>query len=223
MNKIISAALAAIFLLTTNAKAQERPATIPANNYQIGIHPVYNLANGLRIDIDRRLRNPRNWLSLGLVGYWAFEGSETTIFPLLAFSEAKSVSGAGAVFSFKHFLGTGRQICFIEAGVSAHYFDIRYNGWGFKSFEEDKLNYYEWYYDEISHSFPKVGSHLLFGVQLPSRSRVFVDGAIGIGYSHSFYNPELFLPNAYSVLYGLSRRGFYPTGEFRLGIRLGKL
>ncbi|MDR2498151.1 MAG: hypothetical protein LBD28_01785 [Tannerellaceae bacterium] len=222
MNKKIIVFLAITFL-TINATAQERSAVIPNNNYQIGIHPVYNLVNGMRIDIDRRLSNPYNWLSLGIVGYWAFEGSETTIFPLLAFSEAKSVSGAGAILSFKHFFGRGRQMFFLEAGASAHYYDIRYDGWGFLSFQEDNLTYYEWHYDEIAHQFPKVGGHLLFGIQLPSRSRVFVDGALGLGYNHSFYDPELFMPENYRVLYGLSRRGLYFTGEFRLGIRLGRL
>ena len=143
MNKKITVAFVAAFAAAflTNAKAQEQEPEqswkkpLPANLYQIGIHPIYHFVNGLRIDLDRRLSNQSDWLSLGLEGYWAFEGSETTIFPLMISSDIKSIKGIGATLSFKHFFGRQRQILFVKAGLSGEYFDIRYNAWTFLKFQ----------------------------------------------------------------------------------------
>jgi hypothetical protein len=222
--KLLSAPLAILLILSApkTSSAQELPA--PAYRYKIAVHPTYTLLNGLRIDLEQRLGKTDNWLSLGLAGYWDFQGSITNIASVISISETTAMGGAGATLSFKRVFGPRRKIMYISTGLSAHYFDIRYDGWGgFASFVEDGLTFYEWTLGRVAHRFPKLGAHVLFGLRLPTHSRVFVDGGIGLGYSYSFYNPDLFLPEAYRILYGLGRRGLYPTGEFRVGLRLGKL
>ena len=220
--KITSAVIGALLLSAVPAAAQE--TTSPANRYQIGFHPTYTLLNGLRIDLEQRLGKTDNWLSLGLAGYWNFQGSITNLTSIMSIGETTTIGGLGATLSFKHFFGPRRKIMYLSTGLSGQYYDIRYDSWGsITGFVEDGLTFYELTSGRISHSIPKIGAHVLFGLRLPTHSRVFVDGGLGLGYSYSFHNPDLFLPDTYRILYGLNRRGLYPTGEFRIGLRLGKL
>ncbi|MDR0538572.1 MAG: hypothetical protein LBH04_11125 [Tannerellaceae bacterium] len=223
--KILSLFFTVLVLVPSLSSAQEE--RIPKNEYQIATHPTYPFIDGLRVDVEKRLKNPGNWLMLGLAWHSYYSSYSGGVYwPYLwDISGHHRLSGGMAELTFKHFVGYPRtRFFFLAAGASFSYFVVEYDELNYIPYEEDGLRYFELGEVEIRHNIPKLGGHVSLGFQAPTRSRVFVDGSIGLGYGYSFYDAKKYIPGgSFGFSHGLSRRGFYPTGTFRIGVRLGRL
>jgi hypothetical protein len=226
LTRIIPALLLIPTLLThphTHAQATE-------NKYQIAIHPTYAAITAIRIDIERKMSLPNNWLTLGIAGYAGSQQTDETLGLPIDYLDPDAnrwqpILGGSAELSLKQFIDYPRQKwLFMSVGISTAYYTYRHAASNYIPFMEDGLQYYESGRTWHRHHVPKMGGHISIGVQFPSRSRVFVDGSLGLGYNYSFYDKDDYTPTGYyDYVYGLSRRGLYPTGTFRIGVRLGKL
>ena len=219
--KIIAiAALLIVLANTRHAVAQEADSKL--YNYSIGVQPLYFLNGGMRIDLEKRL-NDRQILQVGAIGYLLPERDDSGYWDSLlldGYASVNKLTGAGLALDHKWFLFPRVSFMYLSAGVSYNYYNMKYNGTKHVSYMEDGLTFYETRYGEITQVFNKIGGNTCFGIQTPLRRPFYVDGYVGLGYSHSFYDENKLYFNA--NMFNVGYRGITFVMGARVGYRFGR-
>lgn len=204
--------------------AQEKEKKDVLYNYSIAVQPLYLVNGGLRIDFEKRLKDPRHMLQVSAIGYIhprrddPYEHWESLLID--DYYDVNKLMGAGLAVDHKWFLFPKARFLYLSAGVSYTYFDVRYNGFKNISFVEDGLTFYETRYMELKQTFNKVGGNVCFGLQTAPRRPFFIDGYVGFGYSYSFYDEKKFFIE--DNMFNIGYRGLTFTTGIRIGYRFGK-
>ncbi|MDR1558038.1 MAG: hypothetical protein LBS88_13565 [Tannerellaceae bacterium] len=216
-----------IFLLLFTAclfvfpEAEAQNETRKTFGNSLAVQPLYWLNNGFRIDYERRLKNPSQWLQVSAIGYYV--ENESNPWDVWTFSDFSfnEVWGAGLEVNYKWF-PFRRQRVYVSGGLSASHFNMEYDevGYRYTSYQIDGLTYYEsqWENYQVSQRFNRIGTNLCTGIQNRPTRRFLIDGYVGIGFMYSFYDPDKYHPDNY--LNSLSYRGLTLTAGFRIGFRL---
>jgi hypothetical protein len=200
-----------------SVKAQdETPETF---KHTLAIQPLYWVNNGLRIDYDKQLHNPRSWLQISAIGYHA-DKNDFWI-PWMPDQTFNRAWGAGLEVNYKWFV-SGRQRLYLSGGLAAAHFNVSHNKtlMQYIGYEEDNLTYYEphWIKYETSLYFNRLGTNFSIGIQNRPTRRFLLDCYAGIGHVHTFYNRLESYPDNY---YGsLTYQGLTLTLGLRIGFRL---
>jgi hypothetical protein len=184
----------------------------------ISVQPLYVFNQGVRIDYERQLHNPYHWLQVSTKGYFMNDKYDQGLMTLLFDDDRiEKLKGAGAELNYKYFF-LKKRILYVSAGVSYSYFHTQQYDSYFTDFHEDGLTFYRSEYSMQTQEFNKMGFNTCFGVQSSPRKRFFVDGYVGFGYSHSFYDKNKYYPDTDNIN-GLSYSGPTFTTGLRIGIR----
>lgn len=193
-------------------------------NYSIGVQPLYLVNSGIRIDLEKRLKNPRHIEQISFIGYLLPKKKEPyTYWEALLVDDSyqvKKLMGAGLALDHKWFPFPKADFIYLSGNLTYHYFDVRYDGYRYISYEEDDMTFYEPRFQEIKQVFNKIGANACFGLQSAPHRPFFVDGYIGVGYSHSFYDEDKYHINSHMFTVGY-RGATFVTG-LRVGYRFGK-
>lgn len=213
-NIIAIAAMLIMLVVAQGAYAQESRKEL--YNYSIGFQPLYLANGGLRVDFEKRLSDKR-LLQVGAIGYLLPDREYDYWDTLLLDShrDIRKMTGAGLALDHKWFPFQKANFLYFSVGASYNYYNVKYNGLDYTSYEEDGLRYYEPYYGKITQDIHKVGGNACFGIQSSVRKPFVVDGYVGWGYSHSFYDDEKAHINRHFMTAG------YSGMTFLLGLRLG--
>ncbi|MDR2388358.1 MAG: hypothetical protein LBD89_01040 [Tannerellaceae bacterium] len=204
-------------LIHPRAEAQE---TLPKSyKNTLAFQPLYWVNNGLRIDYERQLKTPAQWLQLSAIGYYV-EGNDTFWTLWDTTRDIHNAWGAGMEANYKYF-PFGR-IFYVSGGVSAARFVVKYDRIipGYTSYEEEGLRYWEPLWESVDESqrFTRFGTNFYAGVQNRASHHFLIDVYAGFGRLYSLYDKEKYYPD--NDLNTLSYRGVSLTLGFRIGFRL---
>lgn len=205
--------------LNPDAKGEIRKDGLP--RYTIAVQPLILSNGGLKIDFEKRLKQSKNWLQLGLTGFYrprykgdhdGWENFNSDFDPL------NKYNGFGVDVNFKHFFGS--NFFWWSAGLGYTYHEVYYNTWGYDSYKEEGLTFYEYVEKEQRQVFNKVYPNISIGIQSSLRRLFFIDAFLGLGYAHSFYDKgkRAFDDN----MFGYGFRGMRCHGGVRIGMPLGR-
>lgn len=206
----------------SNANAQKKKLNMDNfPKYTLAIQPFYMYNGGLRLDFEKQLDNPRNWLQLNIAGYYlpmrenSYEYWET---PNSDFDNFSGLKGGGIGAAYKSiFYGTG---IYYSAGLNYAHYRVSYPSFEFVKYQEDGLTFYEGRETTINQIFNKFTSSLCIGVQSSLNRTFFFDTYLGLGYSYSFYDKNKWAMNDNPWSFG--HRGFHLTGGIRFGVAFGR-
>ena len=156
-------------------------------------------AGGLHIDIEKRLGNSPSWLQLGITGYPFFLGSfdEDSSYEGYLYTDRwylwghdfSYMGGINVNLNFKHFFNKAQSF-YLAGGISYGYFNIKYWGNEWYSFQENGLEYHSIRYTKQQQEINKLGINTYFGYQIPNRSAFLFDMFVGLGYRYGIYNED---------------------------------
>lgn len=194
-------------------------------NWVFSVHPLHIFSNGLRIDVEKKLHHPNHWLVLGLSGtYLPHDGEDFNTYStwsnlyLDSDQDVTKLTGAGIDLAYKYYFPMPVKLLYVSASLNYNYFKAHYYGGAFYKFEENGLTYYERDYREVSQEIHRIGSNLLFGVQLTPRKRFHLDGFAGLGLRYGIPGDK----DRYdfdSHMFSLGFRGVTFTTGLRIGFR----
>jgi hypothetical protein len=214
-NILLSAAVCCL-LCPAAISAQETIRT--PYKHAFSIQPLYIYINGLRLDYEQQLKNPKHWLQVSATGYF---GNEDFAFLELLMLDLQSnierVRGGGLELTYKYFPFT--RFFYTAASLSYAHFNVgrKYTNYVLDPYEENGLTYYEprWSSELEKSFFNKVETNLYIGIQNSLYKKFLIDTYVGIGYKHSFYDSNKFVPNDSFTSLG------YTGLTLAMGVRLG--
>jgi hypothetical protein len=169
-------------LISPIVKAQEEEFS---PQYTVGFVPQYLIINGLRTDIEIRLKKENHWLQVGPQVYY-YENPDSYWF----YDDFNKLSGLGLDLHHKIYLGKNQpaQGPYLSYGAVYQNYSIQYSTLGWEEYEESGLTYHEYLESVKKGSIHKTGINLLFGYQLNPYERLMIDLYIGAGLRKSFSN-----------------------------------
>ena len=209
----------------------------PLPKYTLAVQPLFLSNGGLKIDVERRLNSPDDWLYFSVSSYYrgkydgrydgrydrkydgehdgryyGWENFNTNFTPVNRFH------GYGLEMAYKRYFP--RTKAYWSAGLSYTYHNVYYADWVYALFEKDGLIFCEYMETEVKQTFNKLLPNVCVGAMTSLHSRVFLDVYAGIGYSYSFYDKDKKPFNKSVFEYGY--RGIRPLGGIRVGVTLGR-
>ena len=212
MNVMIRLLFVSLFLLPFSVWCQEIPE-IKKNNFGIGLVPQYGIIHGTRIDLDFRLRSPRQWLIAAPQLYLVTKNSS-----LWNFNE---MSGAGIDVQHRIYLGKNDipKGAYFAYGPVFQYFSVKDEGLAAYDFREGDVNYIGLNETTLQTKIYKLGGNLIFGYQTLLDEVVYFDFYLGTGMRFSFDNRKSGLHSYYNEWWGdLGYSGTLMVGGFRFGV-----
>ncbi len=169
-------------ILSSFANAQEEEF-IP--NYTVGFVPQYMIVNGMRTDVEIKLKNENHWLQIAPQVYY-YENPDTYWF----YDDFIKLSGAGLDLHHKIYLGKNKPANgpYIAYGGVYQNFNIHYSTYNWEEYEESGLTYHEYAHSLKKGTIHKTGINLIFGYQLNPYERLMIDFYLGAGLRKSFSN-----------------------------------
>ena len=214
--------LLGLILLQTNLLQAQKDATEKRNTITFQPLQLFHYG-GLRFDFEQRLGKNPTWLQLSLTGYPMLSKKDKDKNSLFYDDteywnpfgdDFSSMWGAAADLNCKYFFNQ-KQSLYFGAGLSYGYFNVKYEGSSWVNYEEDQLEYYEYYSGEQEQIIKRLGVNMLFGIQIPTQSAFIFDVYTGLSYRHGIYDK-------YKRAYD---EGFFSPGRrgtvFLLGMRIG--
>lgn len=197
--------------------------TISYPQYTVAIQPFYLADGGLRFDFEKQLGSPKQWLQLGIAGYYLSDKSNNPGDYWETISSGgdniMSLKGAGIWINRKAFIPSSRFV-YISGGLSYKYLDVGYTGRGYIPYIEDGMQFYEYSDYKDNQVFNKVTGSLCLGLQTSLRYRIILDTYLGLGYTYSFYDEDK--PSFNHDMFGYGYRGVTLIGGIRLGVTFGR-
>jgi hypothetical protein len=216
--KSISSKIAAltviIMYLSVNAYSQSKTY----NTLIMGV-PQYLVNNGLRIDIDKRIKETNNWLVISPILYLSYHNDFSMQ------DDYKSVKGGGLTLSYRKMYTKSDQPVgfYISPGLCYQFVDINTdnNIWDKITDQWGQVKY-DWVNKNYDARIHKIGGNITIGVQAEIYPGLLLDFFAGTGIRYSFRsysNGEAGIRFNSSMLgYGYSGTLF--VGGFRIGVGL---
>ena len=226
--KIRIAALTVLLLFVGNITGQINQAKEEYPKQTISLQPFYLFNGGLRLEYERQLRSPREWVQINITGYHItsdsdFENYYSTDMSVSNsnFDDINKVRGFGIGGGYKYFLTKMPEYHwnglkpYVNANLSYTHFNVHHPTWGYTPFKENGLTFYEYGYINKLSKFDRLNTSVNFGFQSSLFNLFYYDMFVGMGYSYSFYKKEdkAFTEGIYSYGY----RGL----QFNAGARIG--
>lgn len=204
-----------------NAMAQKQDGAEKLPKYTISTE-IFTLASGgLRLDFEKQLSSPKDWLQIHVNGYYLpYRNNKWDSWETLQ-SDSEPIdklNGAGFGIAYKSFFY--KDIIYYRAGVSYNHYRVKYSGYDYISFVEDGLTYYTYEEREWKQVFNKILPSLSLGIQSSLSNKIFFDAYAGVAYSASFYDKDKYAFD--DNIFGYGYRGVTMTGGIRVGFAFGK-
>ncbi|GHT56851.1 hypothetical protein AGMMS49982_23870 [Bacteroidia bacterium] len=196
-------------------------------NYAVSVEPFYLFNGGLRLNVEKRL-SAREWVELNVTGYILSyrEITESGLY-LSDPEEGGHVTSNSDFYRFTELSGFGLggtykyyawKTIYFSANVAYTYYNVGYLDWNFLPYEEDGLVFYEYGSQNTHQQFNKVLGNLCIGVRSFFTHKYMIEFYGGLGYAHSFYNPDKRAYNETS--FGFGYKGVYPVFGMKLGLNI---
>jgi hypothetical protein len=181
--------------------------------YTIAWYPFHHIANGVRFDFEKRIKNTPAWIQAGVTGYsFSPEDSEYNFYTLSG--EFNYLRGGGLELNYKRFINV-KESMYLAGGCSYNHYNVKYFDYYWRSYTENNLDYWVNEYGNMKQKINKFGINTYLGYQLPTPTFLF-DIFVGLGYRYSFRSNSAANSFDDSML-ALGYRGIV----FMTGVRLG--
>ncbi len=225
---IIKAAIILSIILPYHAIAQ-KPEIVKRNSienypkYTIAWQPFHMFDGKLKLDFEKQLNSPKNWLQISLSG--SYLSMKAPLYNSYSWSTFQSnfddfskLNGFGGGIAYKSIF---YSTCFYYSiGVNYAHNRVRYYDYDYFPYIEDDLSFYEYRKNLQRQIFNKLSTSICLGIQSNLNRTFFFDVYLGFGYSHSFYDESKRAFDDESL--GFGYRGVFPSGGVRLGITFGR-
>ncbi len=183
--------------------------------------PQYLINKGLRIDVEKRLKNPRHWIQLVPQLYVDVKGIDARDYDSGYEKEYDKMYGVGLEVNHKMFLKEYSRPMgsYVSYGMNYQHFGIQFKGAEWEPALVDGMQQFVYTEKDAKQSIDKIGANLVVGYQNEFVDYVYWDIFIGLGFRCSFYNSESAETrhlDYYLWDYGYS--GTLLTGGFKLGV-----
>jgi hypothetical protein len=198
MNKILStlfAVMLATLTLPAQVQAQAQEQTIAyklphqEKKFTIASHPLYHIANAVRLDFEKRINNTPSWVQLGVSGHFLSNKNNEENWTIVSGDELTYLRGVGIELNYKYFVNKKESLYF-AAGGSYSYYNTKYIGRYWQTYTEDGLVYHANKYGKMGQTINKLGINTYFGYQIPTPVFLF-DMFVGLGYRHSYHSNNM--------------------------------
>jgi hypothetical protein len=166
-------------LLTVLGNAQE--SFTP--NYTLSFVPQYLFKNGLRMDLELKLKKENQWLQIAPQVYY-HEAIDDYWYDY----SFEKLGGVGLDLHHKIYLSTNKIAHgpYLSYGMVYQHFAVRHNDYIWVPYEESGLTYYDYTSKTLTGTIHKGGINLLFGYQVHPFDRLLLDVYLGMGIRKSF-------------------------------------
>ena len=183
--------------------------------FGVGIVPQYAISNGIRVDLDFRLKKKGQWLIVSPQVYLN--------------------TGNSNVWNYKELIGVGIDLqhrlffkdcpvpkgAYLGYGPVFQYFSVKDQGLATYNFDEGGVEYIGFNEELIQTSIYKFGGNLVFGMQTVINEFFYLDAYIGTGIRLSFDNRTSGLHSYYNDWWGdIGYSGTLIVAGIRFGISL---
>jgi hypothetical protein len=221
MKKILAGLFAIMAALPLTAQSLETVAEkeLPhlEKRFTIAAHPLYLHYNGLRLDVEKRIKNTPSWIQLGIAGHLMPESDDGYNYIFIpSGDEFNNLKGVGLELNYKRFVNRIETLYF-AGGCSYSHYDVGYTDNFWNSYTEDGLTYMTRERGNIKQQINKLGISTYFGYQFP-KPVFLIDLFIGLGYRYSFRSNSMARPFNDRML-SLGYRGFVFITGARLGVK----
>lgn len=186
-------------------------------NYTVAIHPLYLYNAGLRLDVEKRIKNTPAWLQIGATGHFLSHKNNKFNYWALLGGSVNYLAGGGLDLNYKRFFNKKESFYFF-GGCSYSHYSIEYFDrylYSYPDPENNLVHYYKYKYGNLEQKINKLGLNICVGYQSPQPTFLF-DVFAGLGYRHSSKkNNEIKLFDDYMLAFG------YSGVVFITGVRFG--
>ena len=185
-------------------------------NFSLGIVPQYAIINGIRFDMDFKLKNkpnqsivvaPQLYISTREKLFWNYN----------------SMMGVGLELQHKIYLNKEYQSegIYFAYGPTFNMSSVKDDGLVVQEFIDNGGNYIGLVNEEISTNIYKLGGNFILGVQLVVSDYLYIDPYVGIGIRFSFDNKTSGLHTYYDDWWAdMGYSGTLMVGGIRIGVFL---
>lgn len=218
------------YIITSNYFVSAQSGAMNEHTWRISYEPQYLIINGLKLNIEKRMRRQTDWLiispSLYYKEYETVDISEydyTYDNGFTTTKNIKAVKGAGLAIENRLLLTTpsfNRSIGFylvpyFSYGLSYNFFEITREDFGFVTIPEDGVPYMYEGYVQSKTNIHKAGLNFTLGLQAEVMEDVVTECYLGFGMRYSIYDGD-YKYNKSSLDYGY--KGFLLLGGFKIGV-----
>jgi hypothetical protein len=200
----------------------------------ISFEPLYLFNNGLKINYERQIANPRQWLEFSTTGYFSSKSLDNNLSTLWFYPnynydyyyyyigyqgyDITDNWGMTLEAAYKYY---PVSFMYISSSISYAHHEVAYTGHSmiFDSYTEGGLTYYEptySYYEEWK-PFDRLGLNFKVGIETSLRQNALIGGYFGWGLIHSFYSEEGLTPQ--KTICSVSYSGITLQIGFKIGFR----
>lgn len=207
---------------TVNSFSQEE-----TKNIIFSISPQYIFVNGMRFDVEYKLKN--SWLGVAPTIYYSNSGEffdgyyEYDYYSNNYQPSYDTITGFGVELCHKFFLQKNEtpQGFYFSYGLNYNLFTMRYHTYNWETTLEDGLEYINYTPTYKGHKINKFGANIIIGYEYELSTNLFLDLYTGVGMRFAIQekdilNTEKF--NSSSIDYGYS--GPLLLLGFKLGVKL---
>lgn len=185
-------------------------------SFSLGIVPQYTAINGMRFDLDFRLKNkPNHYLVLAPQVYVSTRGNWDW--------DYKNMAGAGLELQHKIFLNdvAVKDAIYLAYGPVFNFFSVTDEGLTVKEFIDNGGNYIGLVEQDMTTNIFKLGGNFLIGVKFTLGGSLYIDPYIGMGIRFSFDDKTTGFHGYYNEWWGdMGYSGTLLVGGIRLGVFL---
>jgi hypothetical protein len=220
MKTQITLAVALFIIIASLPRLQAQQVVADSHSTFIMLVPQNLIQNGIAVEIDKRLKNPREWLVIaptlyyrGQPGTYAFSNSSYGDY------EELNLKGGRLEVFYRYYLTQGiKRNLYFSAGGGYRYVarEIKSETW--VSYQQDGLTYYRtenlpW--EQEVHSFSVKG---FMGARFISDHNFSLDFYVGTGMKYSMEQKPDNAPRNLDRVFSYGGSGFIFVGGVRMGV-----
>lgn len=222
-----------------------RPEVKDMQRYTVSISPLRLLSGGLKVDFEKELARPGQWIATGLTIYFLPEmydrndyltkGDNNRWGYYSGFEDFQRMWGLGSSVFYKNIFS--RRGWYFATGVKIEYFNVGLMVNSYVPYTEEGQTYYDYTRALSCKDYVKPSAEIYIGKHMAVSRRCYFDLYAGLGGTYSIYrNDGRHLNTAYSYnslnqpatytyqrfgdINGFAYRGIYPVAGFRFGVLL---
>lgn len=205
-----------LLILPLSLFSQTTEKLSEAKSFSLGIVPQYTAINGLRFDLDFRLKNkPNHYIVVAPQLYISTKANWDW--------DYKTMAGAGLELQHKIFLNdeSVKDAIYVAYGPVFNYFSVTDEGLTAKEFIDNGGNYIGLVEQDMTTNIFKFGGNFIIGVKFTIGESLFIDPFVGLGIRFSVDDKTTGLHGYYNEWWGdMGYSGTLLVGGIRIGVYL---
>lgn len=217
-----------VLLLVTLKSVAQDSLTVNKYRWAVSFAPQYMLANGLKIDIDKKVAS-KKWLILGLQVYLGDVNKNKRANTSSDSENLKNydqIKGMGLDLSYKYFLSNpiNKLEYYAQAGGCYNYYNIDFQENTFIKFTNENGEFYKYGISNEHLIIHRFGGNFVMGIQILDPlefgfKNSFLDFNVGIAARNAEWQSTLNNARSYKrTIWDYQSTAIYPTCTLRFGV-----